>query len=53
MNLPNGYYWMRHPDGTKFIVLVEDEQAYAPGIGHPVVNLTEDQVICLVKKPEN
>lgn len=53
MNLPNNYYWVRHDNGTKFIVLIEDELIYAPGLGHPVTNITEDQIICAVKQPAN
>lgn len=53
MKVPNDYYWVRHSDGTKFIVLIEDETVYAPGIGHPIVNVTEDQLICPAKPPAN
>jgi hypothetical protein len=53
MNLPNDYYWVRHSDGTKYIILIEEERVYAPGIGHVVINVTPDQIICAVKPPAN
>lgn len=49
----NQYYWCRHPtDGTRFIAKLENNHWWTPGNGF-AVNVTRDQVICVVKAPEN
>lgn len=48
----NQYYWIRHADGTRFIAKLENSAWWAVGCPH-MIAITRDQVICLVKAPEN
>lgn len=49
----NQYYWLRNPaDGTRFIAKLQEDLWYTFGIGY-AINVTRDQVICMVKAPEN
>lgn len=46
------YYWVRQSDGSRFIAKLERDAWWACGAGFPL-DITRDQVICLVKPPEN
>lgn len=48
----NQYYWIRHADGTRFIAKLENSAWWTFGCPHAIA-ITRDQVICLVKAPEN
>lgn len=48
----NQYYWIRHADGTRFIAKLENSAWWTFGCSHAIA-ITRDQVICLVKAPEN
>jgi hypothetical protein len=48
----NEYYWIRHPEGTRFIAKLEANCWYTVGCQW-AINVTRDQVICMVKAPEN
>lgn len=48
----NQYYWLRHPDGSRFIAKLENSAWWTCACGHAIA-ITRDQVICQVKAPEN
>ncbi len=48
----NEYYWLRHPDGTRFVAKLENDHWWGVG-AQWALNVTRDQVICVVKAPEN
>lgn len=48
----NEYYWIRHPEGTRFIAKLENDLWWSVGMQFAVA-ITRDQVICQVKAPEN
>ena len=48
----NTYYWLRHPEGTRFIAKLEGDCWYTFGVQWAIA-VTRDQVICPVKIPEN
>lgn len=37
--IAGGYYWARHTDNSRFIVLIDGGNVYVPGVGHPVTHL--------------
>lgn len=51
--LADGYYWARHHDGTTFIVLREDGDWFACGIGPPIINFDVRQIIMPVPRPDH
>ncbi len=51
--LPNGYYWARHPDGTHFVVLREGGAWYCCGLIRPIVNFHESQIVMRIPWPLN
>lgn len=48
----NDYYWIRHPEGTRFIAKLENGCWWTVGCQW-AINVTRDQVICKVQPPEN
>ena len=48
----NQYYWLRHPEGTRFVAKLENDYWWSVGIPY-AINVTRDQVICKVVPPEN
>lgn len=48
----NTYYWVRHPEGTRFVAKLENDCWWSCGMNF-AVNVTRDQVICQVKPSEN
>ncbi len=50
---PDGYYWARHSDGSHFVVLNQQGLWYACGIGDPLINFHESQIIMRIPWPSN
>ena len=48
----NQYYWVRHPEGSRFVAKLENDFWWTCGAGFPI-NITRDQIICMIKPPEN
>ena len=51
--MPDGYYWARHPDGSYFVVLHENDLWYCCGLGFPMADFHESQVVMPLHKPVN
>lgn len=49
----DGYYWARHNDGSRFIVLRQNDTWYCPGLSGSMVNFDTSQIVCPVKEVEN
>lgn len=48
----NQYYWCCMPDGSRFVAKLENDHWWVTGNAF-AINVTRDQIICLVKAPEN
>lgn len=51
--MKDGYYWARHPDYTYFVVLRHNNEWFCCGLGVPMQNFHESQIIVPISWPVN